>query len=121
MYFFFNVDGNEYKLSDGNQHCSLRTMRTDQHAYLPYLGDQLGDFSNFSPGDPMKKYACSECGRGFKELGRYRDHLLSHRKIKSHPCPFCSKLFTFKTAVQRHIRGGACARLKKNSVDGVQQ
>ena len=53
---------------------------------------------------------CMLCGKLIFSPGRYRDHMNMHNNIKVHKCPYCSKHFTFKSDVQRHIRNGVCTK-----------
>ena len=59
----------------------------------------------------LKKFPlyCRICGRGISEQERYKDHMNMHFNIKAHKCPYCSKCFTFKSDVGRHIRT-SCAK-----------
>ena len=99
----FNSESEFYKK------LSNSSLQRDDFLNVEYATQkEVGLENDFVPTS-YKRYSCAQCKKGFKELGRYQDHLLSHKKIKSHPCPVCHKLFTFKSDIPRHIKNGSCS------------
>ncbi|KAL8567902.1 hypothetical protein ACOMHN_059024 [Nucella lapillus] len=49
-------------------------------------------------------HMCLVCGKGFTERDHFEGHMNRHNNIKAHQCPQCSRQFTYKTSLRRHMR-----------------
>ena len=57
-------------------------------------------------------YTCGVCRikKGFTTKERFTDHMNMHNNIKVHQCPKCSRLFTFKANLRKHLRDRTCIK-----------
>lgn len=53
-------------------------------------------------------FNCEVCGKGFFGCERLGDHMNMHQNIKTHECPICYRMFTFKSLLRQHISRGTC-------------
>lgn len=63
----------------------------------------------------MYRFFCDVCSKGFAVKEHCIDHTNMHNNIKAHQCPNCSRSFTFKTHLRRHLRFGVCNKYKLSS------
>ncbi|XP_076460631.1 uncharacterized protein LOC143293555 isoform X23 [Babylonia areolata] len=56
-------------------------------------------------------YVCSICEKGFTIREQYRDHVNMHNNVQAHFCPHCSRPFTFKSNLRKHLRKNVCNKM----------
>ncbi|XP_076465066.1 uncharacterized protein LOC143296877 isoform X11 [Babylonia areolata] len=49
-------------------------------------------------------HTCPVCGKGFTEKDHFEGHMNRHNNVKAYQCSQCSRQFTYKTSLRRHVR-----------------
>ena len=87
--------------------CLLQLLHPAQMAAAGIL--RLGQRSHFNHRPQQQqgtyRYSCEQCGRGFSSTTGRTAHMVSaHGRLDlSNPCPICSKCFTQKAKMKKHV------------------
>ena len=51
----------------------------------------------------LYRYRCETCGKGFKGLSRYQDHVAAHAGVRRHTCSICEVNYTNRDNLKVHV------------------
>ena len=76
-----------------------------------------------APVDLVQEIRCDQCGAGpWKSERALRSHKIQKHnvghRVQSRQCPLCNRVFTTKTAAQRHFDNSSCGTLVCNHGHG---
>jgi hypothetical protein len=97
--------------------CALRTPD------VPEAPEEAADQPAEAPVDLVQEIRCDQCGAGpWKSERALRSHKIQkhnvRHRVQSRQCPLCNRVFTTKTAAQRHFDNSSCGTLVCNHGHG---